>query len=112
MAPENTPHVNNEHAIVDLLDRIETIKKHKLTANLTIIYLSKAFDTLSLDILIDKLNHYNIGIMHWHGSQTTLQTDHIKQNTKMHTQKPWDREQEFHKDPYLAHSFSSYTSMT
>ena len=54
-------HSSCEHAMVDLLDRIETNKKHKLTTNLTFIDLSKAFDTLSFDILIDKLNHYNIG---------------------------------------------------
>ena len=50
-----------EHAMIDLLDRIENNKKQNQTTNLTFIDLSKAFDTLSFDILIDKLKHYNIG---------------------------------------------------
>ena len=47
--------------MIDLLDRIENNKKQNQTTNLKFIDLSKAFDTLSFDILIDKLKHYNIG---------------------------------------------------
>ena len=46
--------------MIDLLDRIENYKKQNLTTNLTFIDLSIAFDTLSFDILFDKLKDYNI----------------------------------------------------
>ena len=50
-----------EHAMIDLLATIEENQNNKEITNLTFIDLSKAFDTISHEILIDKLKNYGIG---------------------------------------------------
>ena len=49
-----------EHAMTDLLYSIEQNKKAKKTTNLVFIDLSKAFDTISFDILLYKMEKYGI----------------------------------------------------
>jgi len=50
-----------EHAMFDLLATIEENQNNKEITNLTFIDLSKAFDTISHEILIDKLKNYGVG---------------------------------------------------
>ena len=49
-----------EHAMTNLLNNIEDNLKNKLITNLIFIDLSKAFDTISFDILLHKLRNYGI----------------------------------------------------
>ena len=49
-----------EHAMIDLLYRLEHNKLDKHDTNLVFIDLSKAFDTISFDILLHKLEIYGI----------------------------------------------------
>ena len=55
--------VNNtstEHAIPDIISRIQSYMDKKLFSCGVFIYISKAFNTVDHDILFEKLNHYGI----------------------------------------------------
>ena len=69
-----------QHAILDIVNKIQTNMDNKLYSCGIFIDLKKAFDTVDHDILLGKLSHYGIrGVVNdWfssylkHRSQTTL----------------------------------------
>ena len=51
---------STEHAIPDIISRIQSYMDKKLFSCGVFIYISKAFNTVDHDILLEKLNHYGI----------------------------------------------------
>ena len=73
---------STEHAILDIISKIQANMDKKLFSCGVFIDLSKAFDTVDHDILLDKLHHYGIrGILNkWFASylKRRFQTTDIK----------------------------------
>ena len=73
---------STEHAILDIMGKIQANMDKKLYSCGVFIVLSKAFDTVNHDILLDKLHHYGIrGILNkWFASylKRRFQTTEIK----------------------------------
>lgn len=75
---------STEHAILDIVNKIQTNMDNKLYSCGVFIDLKKAFDTVNHDILLQKLQYYGIrGIVHsWFSSYLTsrIQTTQIDNN--------------------------------
>ena len=73
---------STEHAVLDIISKIQANMDKKLFSCGVFIDLSKAFDTVNHDILLDKLHHYGIrGILNkWFASylKRRFQTTEIK----------------------------------
>ena len=80
---------STEHAILDIINEIETNMDKKLYSCGVFIDLQKAFDTVNHSILLRKLNHYGVrGIINdWFASYLVGRQQTTQIGPKKHTQK-------------------------
>ena len=108
---------STEQAVLKVIDRVTQNLDIGVTPINIYLDLSKAFDTLNHNILLQKLKHYGIHgtaldlfNSYLSGRQQYVDYNGIKSNLKhinlKHINLKLPYQQTFHKDPYLAHYFS------
>ena len=97
---------STQHAILDIINDIQTNMNQRLLSCGVSIDLKKAFDTVDHEILLNKLNHYGFrGIINdWFSSKIARKQLKLVNISQIKSSSPVV----FPKGPFLVHCFSCY----